>query len=303
MSRGGEEHRLTHGGYVAVVTEVGGGLRLLTHDGRDLVRPYAADEVRPRFRGSLLAPWPNRVVDARYTFEGAEHQLDVSEPERGHALHGLVCWSRFETVDRDTSSVTVRHRIVPRTGYPFDVEISARYALDEHGLTCTVEARNRDSGRAPYGVASHPYLVAGDGTVDHWSLELPASTVLDVTEDRLIPRGVVDVADAGLDFRGGRPLAGLEVDHAFTGLAADPDGLVRATVRSEDGSGVQCTWDPVALPWVQVHTADVPAPEPSRAGLALEPMSCPPDAFNSGVDLRILSPGATMRDEWTISAL
>ncbi len=228
MSRGGEEHRLTHDRYVAVVTEVGGGLRSLTHAGRDLVLSYAADEVRPRYRGSLLAPWPNRVVDATYTFDGTDYQLDVNEPERGHALHGLVCWSRFETVERGRSSVTVRHRIVPQPGYPFDVEVSARYALDEQGLTCTVEARNRDSRRAPYGVASHPYVVAGDGTVDRWTLELPAGSVLDVTEDRLIPRGLVDVSEAGLDFRGGRRLEGLEVDHAFTGLAADPDGLVRA---------------------------------------------------------------------------
>jgi aldose 1-epimerase len=303
VSRGGEEHRITHGGYAAVVTAVGGGLRLLRHEDRDLIRPYEAGEVRPRFRGSLLAPWPNRVVDGRYTFDGATYQLDITEPERGHALHGLVCWSRFDLEDRRPSSVTAAHRIVPRTGYPFEVEVRAHYELDEHGLVCTVTAANRGDGPAPFGVGSHPYLLGGPGTVDSWTLEVPVTRVLEVTEGRLVPRGLADVAGGAFDFAVDRSLEGLEVDHAFTGLRSDADGLARARVRGPDGSGVMCTWDPVALPWVQVHTADLAPPEPSRAGLALEPMSCPPDAFNSGVDLRVLAPGGSREDWWRIGAL
>jgi aldose 1-epimerase len=303
VSRGGEEHEISHGGYSAVVTAVGGGLRLLRYDGRELIRPYEHDEVRPRFRGSLLAPWPNRVVDGRYTFQGTTYQLDITEPERGHALHGLVCWSRFDLVERERSSVTAVHRVVPRTGYPFEVEIGAHYALDEDGLRCTVTAVNTGDRAAPYGVASHPYLLGGAGTVDDWTLELPVTQVLQVSEDRLLPQGLADVAGGAFDFAAGRPLRGLEVDHAFTGLVGDDDGLVRATVRGGDGHGVRCTWDPVALPWVQVHTADLAPPEPSRAGLALEPMSCPPDAFNSGVDLRVLPAGGSASDGWRVGAV
>jgi len=303
VSRGGEEHRLVHDGYVASATEVGGGLRALTFEGRDLVHPYDPGEVRPRFRGALLAPWPNRVVDGRYTFDGSEHQLALTEPERGHALHGLVCWSRFQVVDRSSSSVILEHRIVPQTGYPFELAIQVGYTLADDGLTCSVTATNHDSRSAPYGVGIHPYLVAGDGPVDRWTLELPADQVLEVTEDRLEPRGLVDVAGSSFDFRRGTALRGIEIDHAFTAVTADSDGSARASVRGEDGIGVRCTWDPSALPWVQVHTADLPAPDQSRAALALEPMSCPPDAFNSGTDLRVLGPGESCRDEWTISAL
>lgn len=303
MSRGGEEYQITHGGYVAVVTAVGGGLRLLRHDGRELIRPYAQEEVRPRYRGALLVPWPNRVVDGRYSFDGTAYQLALTEPERGHALHGLVAWDRFDLVDRTATSVTAVERIVPRTGYPFELEVRAEYALDDRGLTCTVTAVNVDDRPAPYGVGSHPYLVAGPGSVDDWTLELPAAGVQEVTEERLVPLGVVDVAGGRFDFHRARALTGLEIDHAFTGLGADPDGLVRARVRAEDGTGVECAWDPTSLPWAQVHTADVPAPETTRAGLAVEPMSCPPDAFNSGVDLRVLAPGGSARHRWTIAAL
>jgi aldose 1-epimerase len=302
VSRGGAERRLSHEGYEAVVTAVGGGLRVLRHRGRDLVLSYAADQIRPRYRGTLLAPWPNRVVDGRYTFEGVSHQLDITEPERGHALHGLVCWERFELTG-DTTSVTARHRLVPRTGYPFELELSATYSLDVNGLTCRVTCLNSGDHPAPYGVAGHPYLVAGPGPVDSWTLELAAAQVQEVTPDRLVPTGVAAVTGTRLDFREPRSLDGLGVDHAFTALVPGTDGLVRARVRAEDGGGVECTWDPASLPWVQVHTADLPPPEPNRAGLAVEPMTCPPDAFNSRQDLRVLAPGESTTAAWTIGTL
>jgi aldose 1-epimerase len=303
LSRGAPEHRITAGGYEAVVTEIGGGLRVLSHEGRDLIRPYDAGEVRPRFRGALLAPWPNRVVDGRYRFDGEDYQLDLTEPERGHALHGLVAWSRFDVVERHESSVTVGHRIVPRTAYPFEIELRATYALDADGLSCIITAENHGDRPAPYGVGIHPYLVAGDGPVDRWSLELPAAQVLEIRGERLLPGRLVDVAGPRFDFCEPRSLEGVQLDHAYTAVAAGSDGVARARVRSEDGSGVECRWDPVRLPWVQVHTADLAPPEQTRAGLALEPMSCAPDAFNSGAGLRALAPGDKARHDWSIGSL
>ncbi len=303
MSRGGAEHLITHGDYAAAVTEVGAGLRFLRFGDRDLVRPYATDEVRPRYRGVLLAPWPNRVIDGRYSFGGETFQLDITEPDRGHALHGLVCWERFDLVEREASSVTAVHRLVPRPSYPFQLEVRAQYRLGDDGLTCDVSARNVGERPAPYGVAGHPYLVAGPGPVDRWTFELPAAQVLEVTADRLVPQGLAEVEGTDFDFRAPRSLAGLEIDHALTGLAPDPDGLVRARVLADDGAGTVCTWNPSDLPWVQVHTADLPPPEETRAGLAVEPMTCPPDAYNSGVDLRVVAPGGTTSAAWTLAAV
>lgn len=302
MSLGGEEYPLRHGDYTAVATQVGAGLRLLRHGDRDLLLGYVPGEVRPRYRGALLAPWPNRVVDGTYTFDGVPFRLDLSEPERGHAIHGLVAWSRFGLVDLDESSVTLNHRLVPRTGYPFRIELTVRYALDNRGLTCSVTARNTGSRRAPYGVGSHPYLVAGPGRVDDWTLELAADEVLEVTADRLIPTGLAPTSDTGLDFGRARQIEATELDHAFTSLRPGTDGLVEARVTGPDGRGVACAWDPVDLPWVQVFTTDLPGPD-NRRGLAVEPMSCPPDAFNSGTDLVALEPGAEHLAQWTIRAV
>jgi len=303
MSRGGTDLALRHDAYTADLTTIGAGLRTLRHDGRDLVVPYAADEVRPAYRGALLAPWPNRVADGRYTFEGSVHELCVNELERRTALHGLVAWERFDVAEQTAATVTLLHRLVPRTGYPFELELTVRYALGEGGLTTTVSTRNLGSGRAPYGVAPHPYLRAGAGRVDDWVLEVPAARVLQVTPERLLPTGATGVEAAGLDFRTPRRISTARADHAFTGLVADDGGLARVGVRADDGGGVECTWDPVVLPWVQVHTADLADPVLSRIGLAVEPMTCPPDAFNSHTDLVVLEPGATHSAWWAISAV
>ncbi|WP_241153933.1 aldose 1-epimerase family protein [Nocardioides pantholopis] len=304
MSDGGAEHLLTHGPYRAVATEVGGGLRLLSHEGRDLIRPYEPGEVRPRFRGAILAPWPNRVADGRYRFEGAEHQLHLSEPERANALHGLVCWARFAVVEQTEAAVTVRHDLVPQPGYPFALRLTVRHELGDDGLTTTVTARNDGRRAAPYGVAPHPYLVAGPGRLDAWTLRLPTTTMLEVTPDRLLPTGRTDVEGTQRDFRSARTIGTTELDHAFTGLRADADGRARVQLHDDSGRGAECTWDPAVLPWLQVHTGDLPEePENTRRGLAVEPMSCPPDAFRSGEDLVTLAPGAEHVASWTLAAL
>lgn len=314
MSAGGGEYELRDGEHTAVVTQVGAGLRLLRHGDRDLLLSYEPGAVRPKYRGAVLAPWPNRIVDGRYRFDGEDFQLDLSEPERRHAIHGLVCWERFEATRSSAADVTLTHRLVPREGYPFALDLRVRYELGGGpaggpyggpggGLTCTVTAHNTGDRRAPYGTAPHPYLLGGPGKVDDWTLQVPAARVLEVTPDRLVPTALRSVAATPFDFRDAHRVQGAELDHAYTELAPDEDGLARVTVHGADGHGTQVAWDPTVLPWVQVHTADLPDRARSRRGLAIEPMTCPPDAYNSGTDLVVLEPGETHQARWTIRAV
>ena len=298
----GSQYTIDHGGYSATIASVGASLRLLTWQGRHLVVPFEANEVRPGYRGAVLAPWPNRVVDGSYSFDGVDYQLPLTEPSRSHALHGLVCWADWSLEGRTVDSVTLRTTIVPSDGYPHRLNLLATYSLADDGLTTTVTAENLGAATAPYGTGPHPYLVAGPGTVDDWTLEFPAASYLTVTPDRLSPVAVVPVETTPeFDFRSARVIGDTFIDHAFTAIATTADGSATVTLSSPAGTGVRMSFG-ADLPWLQVHTADRPAPERSRIGLAVEPMTCPPDAFSTGEDLVLLAPGTAHSASWTIAA-
>lgn len=306
----GIQHALRAGDYEAVIASVGATLRSLTYAGRDLVVPFDADEVRPAHRGATLAPWPNRVTDGRYTFGGVERQLPLTEPARSHALHGLATWLDFEAIDKGPDHVTLAAVIQPQTAYPWRVVVTTTFSLGPDGLTQSVSARNEAEEAAPWGTGPHPYLVAGAGRVDDWNLELPAAEVLAVTPDRLVPTGLepVDAEDPErFDFRTARRIGSAEIDHAYSGLARDDAGIATVRVTGADGTGVEMSWD-AACPWVQVHTADKPDAATSRLGLAVEPMTCAPDAFNASryaydAGLIVLEPGGSSEASWRISAI
>lgn len=306
----GTQHALRAGDAEAVIAGVGASLRSYTYEGRNLVVPFDADEVRPGYRGVTLAPWPNRVVDGRYSFGGVEQILALTEPARGHALHGLLAWVEYAVLDKGPSHVTLAATIEPQTGYPWRVFVETTFALTAEGLTQTVRARTDGVTPAPWGTGPHPYLVGGAGRVDDWTLHLPADQVLEVTADRLIPTGLapVDADPDRFDFRTARPIGPVAIDHAFTALARETDGTVTVAVTDADGRGAAITWGE-ACPWVQVHTADQPDGERSpahRIGLAVEPMTCAPDAFNADrydfeTGLLLLEPGAEpLEASWTI---
>lgn len=298
------EYTIEGGGYRAVVLGLGAAVRELTHQGRPLVVGFAADEEMPNFRGAFVAPWPNRIADGRYSFDGSDYALPINEPERGAALHGLVFDRAWTLVEHTASAVTLACTIQPTDAYPFELSIEAGFSVDEHGFRTEVAAANTGDRRAPYGVCPHPYLLGGPSPLDEWVLELPASTVLTVTPDRLLPVAKEPVDGTPFDFRSAHTIGDVQIDHAFTDLIRDEAG--RATVRVTDpasGTGTAMVWDDTC-PWVQIHTADLPKkPESTRLGLAVEPMTCPPDAYNTGEDLVVLEPGASHHTGWTISAL
>jgi len=309
----GIQHTLRCGSYEAVIASVGASLRSLRKGGRDLVVPFDADELRPAYRGTTLAPWPNRVVDGEYEFGGATHVLPLTEPKRGHALHGLAAWLDFHVTDAGSDHVTLAATIEPQAGYPWRVEVTTTYALSAEGLVQTVTARNDSLTAAPWGTGPHPYLVAGGSALDEWTFELPAAEVLLVTDGRLIPTALrpVDADDAErFDFREPRVLGAVEIDHAYGGLVRDETGVAAVRLTDAAGTGVEMTWD-AGCPWVQIHTADLPggpAQAGHRAGLAVEPMTCAPDAFNAAdydfdTGLIVLEPGTSSSASWRIAAL
>ncbi|MFI6795781.1 aldose 1-epimerase family protein [Streptosporangium canum] len=297
MSR---QFTLRSGTMHAEISERAAALRVLRHGERDLVTSWQADGPIPYYSGTLLAPWPNRVADACYTFEGETHRLVANEEDRGTAIHGLVAevdWEAVEwlAVEDEHGFVRLAHTITPSPGYPFTVALQVLYSLSPDGLTTTLTAENLGDGPAPYGCGPHPWLLPGD--VEGYELHVPATKVL-LVDDRLLPRSLEDVSGTPYDFTTERTVGDTAVDHAFTGIVPDADGLARVRVSGPDG-GVEMRWDAATLPWVQVCTGT----GLGHSGLAVEPMTCPPDAFNSGTDLIVLQPGDKIETSWTISPI
>ena len=265
------EYEIRAGEYSAVITTRAAALRRLRHGERDLVVPFPAGGPIPDYRGVIAAPWPNRIADGRYTFQGVEYQLPVNEPERECALHGFAFATEWSVECRDESSVRLSCTLGPVAGYPFTLRLTASHTLSADGLHSRITAVNTGTDTAPYGVCPHPYLLAGPAPLDEWTLQIPADTFLEVTPDRLLPLATRSVAGHEFDFRAPRRIGATEIDHAFTGIAfddggADGDcGAARLVVRDPGGTGVGMAWD-ASSPWLQVHTADKQPPAPNRLG-------------------------------------
>lgn len=282
----------------AVVTEVGAALRSLVCAGRRCVETFGEDQRPPRGSGTVLVPWPNRTAGGRWTWRGQPQQLALSEPVAGNAIHGLLRHTFYRCTEHGADAVTLRAVIAPQPGWPVPLDTAVRYAVAADGLTVTHTVRNVGADPVPFGVGAHPYLRAGDAATDDCVLTLAASTVLPL--ERGLPAGPARPVDGGLDLRSGRPVRGLDLDHAFGGCApADGDTLVRHRLSGPDG-GVELWADP-DFGWVQVFT---PADHPGRGrALAVEPMTCPPDALNSGTGLRTLEPGQSWSGRWGLAPL
>ena len=294
----GEQYEIRHDGYRAVVTESGAALRSLEYDGRPLLDGFGEDEMSSGGRGQLLMPWPNRIEDGAYSFDGRDLQLPLTEPTRRNASHGLARWVAWTLEEHTTSSVSLVYRLMAQTGYPWSLDLHVLYDLSADGLTVTQTATNLATAPAPYACGAHPYLTVGAGPVDDWELTLPAATRALASAERLLPTGVEDVEGTPYDFRVSRPVKGTVFNHAFTDLDRDDDG--HATVVVRGASRGVALWVDHGVRWLQVYTAD-DVPTSARRSLAVEPMSAQANAFRTGQDLVTLAPAGQDGDEFSLS--
>lgn len=282
MPRPAPAVELTAGDYTATIVPSGAGLARLTWRGRHVVVGHDPRELPLGYLGKTLVPWPNRITDGTYEYAGETHRVPINEHPTNAALHGLACWSVWDVADRSGEHVTLELELAPSYGYPFHLLTRTTYRLTaDGGLDVEITASNIGERTAPYGSSSHPYLTCDLRPVDACTLHVPATTVLEV-DDRLRPVGTSLAADVGLDLPGTAPLGGRQVDHAYTGLPAE--GWTVRLTDTESGLQVRLHAD---APWLQIYSGE----QVGRRGVAVEPMTCPPDAFNSGTDLVELAPG------------
>ncbi len=284
MRPSGEQFELVLGDARACVVEVGGGLRTYTVAGRDVVLGYGPDEMCTAALGQVLAPWPNRIADGRYNFDGGELQLPLTEPERATAIHGLVRFASWTPVARDPASVTVAHVLHPQPGYPFAVRLEVHYELAVDGLRVTATAENVGDLACPFGLGFHPYLA---GPVDEAVLAVPARTTV-VSDDQ-----GVELGRERAHLQEPRAVGAAVLDETLTDLDRGADGIARVRVGDLE------LWCDEAFPFLQVFSGDIPSIR--RRGLAVEPMTCAPNAFRSGDGLLRLEPGDRFEGSWGIA--
>ncbi|QTX03956.1 aldose 1-epimerase family protein [Agromyces archimandritae] len=283
----------------ATVTAVAAGIRELQLEGVDLVASFSADRVPPSGAGIVLVPWPNRIRDGRWEHDGTVHQLAITEPALHNAIHGLLRYTEYRQIAREPESVTLAATVYPQLGYPYLLGTAVHYELDSDGLKVTHLVENLGAEAAPVAVGTHPFLKIGDVPTDSLTLTLSAESHFEV-DDRLLPTGEVPVEGTEWDLREGRTVGQLHLDDAFGKTWADADtGRIEHTLSAPDGRSVSITADP-DFAFVQVYTTRGFPGEDGDTAIAIEPMTAPADAFNSGRGLRWLGPGEQWELSWGI---
>ncbi|MFI6261765.1 aldose 1-epimerase family protein [Micromonospora sp. NPDC051006] len=295
----GTQWTISAAGHEAVIVEVGGGVRTYRHDGVDYLDGYAEDELCPGCAGQVLAPWPNRIRDGRYTLGEQSYQLPLTEPDRHVAIHGLVNWVRWQLVEQSPDAVTLSYDLPPQPGYPWPLRLISRWSVGADGLRAEHEVSNIGGEAAPFGFSVHPYLQLAGVAVDDLAMRVPGQTRM-VLDSRLLPVAATPVDGTEYDFTSPRRIGDAILDLSFGDVVRDADGGSSVSLAGPDGASGVTIWADREFGWWQVFTGDTLTGVRHRRSVAVEPMTCPPDAFRSGKDVIMLKPGATWRGVWGV---
>ena len=297
----GAQWEIRRGGQRAVVVEVGGGLREYDIDGKPVLDGYAIDRMADGGRGQPLFPWPNRLADGQYTFGGQQLQLPIDEMERHNAIHGLTRWLNWSLAEHQSNVVRVELVIHPRPGYPYALRLAITYALEDDGLHVRTRAQNLGNQALPFGAGQHPYFTVGTPLVDQATLQVPSLHRLELDQERRLPTSkTLAVETTEFDFRTPRLIGPLVIYECFSALIRDAAGRAHITLTNPIIKQAVAVWLDEHYNYVQVFSGDTLAQDRRRRGLAIEPLTCPPNAFQTRTDLIVLQPGDTIELDWGI---
>jgi aldose 1-epimerase len=302
LMRAGELFEIRSGNRRAVVTEQGASLARVTWDGAELLVWNNEDGYAGHGAyGQILVPFPGRVTQGRYEYEGERYQLPITDYGGMNAIHGWARWMAWQLVQRSADSVTLSCHHLASPGYPFPLELEQSYAWRGDGLEVSFQAKNVGGLTAPFGYGCHPYFTVGSVMVDDDVLHVPANDYLEVV-DGLQPTGKsLPVDGSPFDFRQPRAVGAVHLDVTLTDLDRDEEGKVVVRFSSPTGgTAITLKYDE-AIRFLQLYSGDT-LPDGRRRGLAVEPYTCAPDAFNNGLGLAHLAPGGSLQTRWALTA-
>jgi aldose 1-epimerase len=279
------------GDAVLDVDTVGGGMRGLRVGDWEVLDGYGPGQPHSGRRGHVLAPWPSRIHRGRYEWAGVGHELPVNDAKTHSAIHGLVDKLEWEVTQEQQDRAELSVRVPRQQGYPFDVTVRVRYEIDEDHLDVYLAADNDGDEAAPFGTGMHPYFRCGTDA-DETELRLPVRSQL-VLDQNVIPTGEESDFDGDLGVIGDRVLDAALPVHRAAGEEVATAEIAGPAGRLELAIGP-------SFRWLVVFTGDT-LPEPDRRrSVAVEPLTCPPNAFATGTDVISLKPGAPWTDHWTL---
>ncbi|HEX5588544.1 MAG TPA: aldose 1-epimerase family protein, partial [Acidimicrobiia bacterium] len=293
----GMQLEIAFGEQRATVVEVGGAVREYEVGGLAVLDPFPVEAICDGAHGTPLVPWPNRLGDGRYSWDGESYQVALTEPEKRNAIHGLLRWAPWAVRAHDADRVVMGATIHPQSGYPFALDATVEYRLDSDGLRVTTTATNLGDRALPYAHGQHPYLSAGGGLLDDCTLEFTAATRIVTDAERQLPTGTDPVQGTEFDFSTRRAIGAFSMDFAFTDVMRDATGRGWVSLGRPDGTRAEI-WVDDTYPYVELYTGDTLAPHRQRRGLGSEPMTCPPNAFATGQQLIRLEPGDSTVTAW-----
>lgn len=237
-----------------------------------------------------LFPFPSRIRGGQYRFGGREYFLPINEPDRGHAIHGFVHDEPFEVLLQETTDTQARLTLRRRytggfPGYPFPFDFDVTYTLQADGvLELGYRLTNTGPSPLPAGLGWHPYFRIG-GTRATWEINLPAREVI-VLDDRMMPSGRAPFAEGHTWL----PLRDRSLDNAFALDVPNADGGSLTRLRDTATQRTLNLWQERGAGKMEYLVVYTPG-ETDR--IAIEPLSCNVDVFNSGEGLLIVPPGET----------
>jgi aldose 1-epimerase len=295
----GQQWRIGHGDHDVVVCEVGATLRSYNLGSTPVIDGFGPNEWSHSGQGQVLAPWPNRLADGRYEFNGVQAQAALDEPELRNAIHGLVRWLPWTLQTRHQNQLSLRLQLHPSPGYPFSLLLEMEYHVGRRGLSVTTTAHSTDGGPIPFGLGFHPYLRAGLEEIDEAILQLPAHHTVDLDGRGVPTGGLTAVEGTDRDFTAARAVGATVLDTAFTTLDRDSDGRAWASLDDPAGTAGVALWADPGFGYFMVYTGDtIGELSRRRRAVAIEPMTCPPNALRTGKDLLVLQPGHEWSGRW-----
>ncbi len=240
-------------------------------------------EERPTAYGNpILFPFPNRIRNGAWQFEGKTYQFDKA-PESPTTIHGLLLNQPYQveshTADENGATLvcSLNAQDFPEITrqYPFPFKIEITYTLKDAVLTMGVSIKNTGNQNMPMGFGIHPYFSVGLGTEADAAeavITVPAAQYWELDEV-LVPTGKQHNVSGTLDLRNGQPFAKLKLDHVFTDVQL-VNGVSRCVIENkETGYGMVMESD------AQFRELVVYTP-PGRDAICFEPYTCPTDAIN-----------------------